>query len=64
MITKKEMEKKGYRVLPKGGWFRIDRATMNVDWYKLCDNFDIDPECEEVILCVCGVKEIHEGEDK
>ena len=64
MITKKEMEKGGYRVLPKGGWIRLDRSSIPKDWYDICNDFDIDPECEEIILCICGIKEIHEGEDE
>jgi hypothetical protein len=64
MLTKQEIEKEGYRVLPKGGWVRLDPTIIPMDWYDICNDFDIDPECEEVILCICGVKEIHEGEDE
>jgi hypothetical protein len=64
MITKQQVEKAGYRVLPKGGWIRLDPTIISMDWYDLCNDFDIDPECEEVILCICGIKEVHEGDEE
>ena len=61
MITKNKVEKAGYRVLPKGGYVRLDRELIK-DWFNFCGKFDVDPECEEIVFCVCGVKEIFEGE--
>lgn len=59
MLTKKEIEKAGYTTLPKGGWVRLDPTIMPNDWYDICKDFGVDPTCQELILCVAGVKEIH-----
>jgi hypothetical protein len=64
MITKKQVEKAGYEVLPKGGWVRLDPMIIPHDWEDICKDFGVHPDCKEMILCVCGVKEIsfEEGE--
>jgi hypothetical protein len=64
MLTQQEIEKAGYRVLPRGGWVKLDPTIIPMDWYEICNHFNIDPECVEVMLCICGVKEIHEGDEK
>jgi hypothetical protein len=64
MLTKKQVEKGGYTVLPKGGWVRLDPMIIPHDWEDICEDFGVDPDCKEMILCVCGVKEINEGESK
>ena len=64
MLTKKEIEEAGYKVLPKGGWIAIDPSIIPNDWGTICQNFGADPDSKELILCVCGVKEIHEGEEE
>ena len=62
MITKNEIIKAGYEVLPKGGWIRIDPTIIPHDWDDICKDFGVDSNCLEIILCVAGVKEIHEEE--
>jgi hypothetical protein len=62
MITKNEIIKAGYEVLPKGGWIRISPENMPRDWDDICKDFGVDSSCLEIILCVAGVKEIHEEE--
>ena len=62
MITKDEIVKAGYEVLPKGGWIRIDPTIIPHDWDDICKDFGVDSSCLEIILCVAGVKEIHEEE--
>jgi len=63
MITKQEIEKAGYRVLPKGGWIKLDPTIIPHDWNDICSDFGADPDCKELVLCVCGVKEINEEQD-
>lgn len=62
MLTKKQVEKAGYTILPFGGRIRLDSTDIPHDWHDLCNNFEVDPNCKEIILCVCGVKEIGEDE--
>jgi len=57
MITESKMKKAGYTVLPKGAWFAIDPETIP-EWDLVAEQYGFDPECEEVILCVAGFKEI------
>ena len=60
MLTKKQVENAGYTVLPEGAWLRIEPEMMPHDWLFLCGHFGVGPSCKEVILCVCGVKEIND----
>ena len=62
MITKDEIKKAGYDVLPQGGWIRISPENMPRDWEDVCSDFGVDPSCSEMILCVVGVKEVYEEE--
>jgi hypothetical protein len=64
MITKEELIESGYEVLPKGGWVRLNPEIISNDWYDICKDFNVDPDCHEIILAVCGVKEITEGIDE
>jgi len=64
MLTKKQLEKAGYKVLPIGGWFVVDPTLIPHDWKTICKSFDADPKCKELVLCISGVKEIHEGEEE
>lgn len=57
MVTKEEIEKAGFTVLPIGGWIRIDPEIIPHDWDDICKDFNIDPNCRSVILCIAGVKE-------
>lgn len=59
MITKNQMEKEGYQVLPKGAWFAINPEIIP-EWDFVAEQYGFDPNCEAVILCVAGFKEIHE----
>lgn len=58
MLTKEELIKTGYAVLPKGGWIRLSPDIIPRDWEDVCSDFDVSPDCQEIILAVCGVKEI------
>ena len=58
MLTKEQLQLHGYTVLPKGGWIRLDPEIIPRDWDDICKDFGVDPTCDELILCVCGVKEI------
>ena len=64
MITKEEMEKAGYTVLPQGGWIRLDPEIIPRDWYDVCKDFGVDPHCKEMVLCVCGVLEVNEEDEE
>jgi hypothetical protein len=57
MITKKEVEKAGYDVLPKGGWIYINPEIIPHDWHDVCKDFGIDESAKGVYLCIAGVKQ-------
>jgi len=61
MITDDELKQHGYSVV--NGHIRLDASVIPNDWYDLCKDFCVDPDCKEIILAVCGVKEIYEDED-
>ena len=61
MITKEELIEHGYDVLPQGGWVRLNPEIVPRDWEDICKDFGVDSSCHEIILAVCGVKEIKEG---
>ena len=61
MITSKELIDSGYSVLSKGGWIRLSPEIVPHDWVDICKDFGVDPDCHELILAVCGVKQINEG---
>ena len=61
MITKDELIEHGYAVLPQGGWVRLNPEIVPRDWEDICKDFGVDSSCHEIILAVCGVKEISEG---
>jgi hypothetical protein len=63
MITTEDLIKTGYTVLPKGGWIRLSPDIIPRDWEDVCSDFDVSPDCQEIILAVCGVKEIG-GDDE
>jgi hypothetical protein len=60
MIKEKELIDSGYSVLPQGGWIRLNPEIVPHDWVDICKDFGVDPDCKEIILAVCGVKEINE----
>jgi hypothetical protein len=59
MITSKELIDSGYSVLSKGGWIRLSPDIVPHDWADICKDFGVNPDCHELILAVCGVKEIN-----
>jgi hypothetical protein len=59
MIKEKELIDSGYSVLSNGGWIRLNPEIIPHDWADICKDFGVDPDCEEIILAVCGVKEIN-----
>jgi hypothetical protein len=59
MIKEKELIDSGYSVLPQGGWIRLSSDIVPHDWADICKDFGVDPDCHELILAVCGVKEIN-----
>ena len=58
MITENELKDFGYKVLSRGGWLRIDANMMPWEWSDVCRDFDVDPNCTEIILAIAGVKEV------
>jgi hypothetical protein len=61
MITEEELVENGYEVLPQGGWVRLNPEVIPHDWADICKDFGVDSSCREIILAVCGVKQITEG---
>jgi hypothetical protein len=61
MITEQELLDSGYTVLPQGGWVRLNPEIIPHDWVDICKDFGVDPDCHEIILAVCGVKQINDG---
>jgi hypothetical protein len=61
MLTKEKLLDNGYEVLPQGGWIRLNPEIIPNDWVDICSDFGVDPGCHEIILAVCGVKQINEG---
>jgi hypothetical protein len=59
MIKEKELIDSGYSVLSKGGWIRLSPEIVPHDWADICKDFGVNPDCQEIILAVCGVKEIN-----
>ena len=59
MITVEDLIEAGYNVLPQGGWIRLSPEIVPHDWVDICKDFGVDPDCQEIILAVCGVKEIN-----
>jgi len=57
VITKTEVMKNGYTVLPKGGWIYINPEIIPHDWDDLCKDFGVDPSAKGAYLCVAGFKE-------
>jgi hypothetical protein len=58
MLSQKEIEQAGYKVLPKGGWLRIDPTIIPHDWDDLSKDFGFDPNADSVVLCIVGIKEV------
>ena len=61
MITKEQVLKIGYEILPEGGWIYVDPEIMPRDWHDLATNFGFDPDCRGVYLCVAGYKEVEDA---
>jgi hypothetical protein len=61
MITEEELVENGYKVLPQGGWVRLNPEIIPHDWADICKDFGVELNCHEIILAVCGVKQITEG---
>jgi hypothetical protein len=59
MITEQELLDSGYTVLSQGGWIRLSPEIVPHDWVDICKDFCVNPDCQEIILAVCGVKEIN-----
>jgi hypothetical protein len=59
MITEQELLDSGYTVLSQGGWIRLNPEIIPHDWVDICKDFGVNPECQEIIIAVCGVKEIN-----
>jgi len=58
MITKKELEKNGWTVIPNGAWFGIDYTEshkVNV-LDMLTDVLDLDTDVEGYNFVVCAYK--------
>jgi hypothetical protein len=59
MITKEDLIENGYSVLKKGAWLRLDPMIIPHDWEDTCKDFGIDPNCDEIIVAIAGVKEVY-----
>lgn len=57
MITKSQVTKAGYTILPKGAWLSINPSLIP-EWHELAENYGFDPDAKEVILCIAGFKEV------
>jgi hypothetical protein len=64
MITENELKGAGYTVLQKGGWIRLDPMIIPHEWEDTCKDFGVNPNCDEIILAVAGVKQINYGEEE
>ena len=65
MITKKELEKEGWTVVPKGVWFGVDYDEAHKEnvLYKLTDLLDLDTNAKGYNFVVCAYqKEDNEDE--
>jgi len=58
MITETELKEAGYTVLKKGAWLRLDPGILSNDWELICEDLKVDPNCDEIILAIAGVKEV------
>ena len=66
MITKKELEKGGWTVAPKGVWFGVDYAAshkVNV-LTILTDLLDLDTDAEGYNFVVCAYKKEESEDDR
>jgi hypothetical protein len=61
MITEEQLIDSGYSVLSQGGWIRLNPEIIPHDWVDICKDFGVNPDCHELILAVCGVKQINDG---
>lgn len=57
MITKSQVIKAGYTILPNGAWLSINPSLIP-EWGDLAENYGFDPNAKEVILCIVGFKEV------
>ena len=66
MMTKKELEKTGWNVIPKGVWFGVNYAeshkvnVLNI----LTDLLDLDTDAEGYNFVVCAYKKEESDDDK
>ena len=66
MITRKELEKGGWTVAPKGVWFGVDYAeshkinVLNI----LTDLLDLDTDAEGYNFVVCAYKKEESEDDR
>jgi len=59
MITENELKEAGYTVLKKGAWLRLDPGILSNDWELICEDLKVDPNCDEIIVAITGVKEVY-----
>jgi len=57
MITKDELTKHGYDVLPHGGWIYITPEVLPRDWDDICKDFGLDATQRGAWLAISGVKQ-------
>jgi len=58
MITENELKEVGYTVLKRGAWIRLDPGILSNDWELICADLKVDPNCDEIIVAISGVKTI------
>ena len=59
MITETELKEAGYTVLKRGAWLRLDPGILSNDWELICEDLKVDPNCDEIIVAIAGVKEVY-----
>ena len=59
MLTKENWEKKGWTIVPKGGWMAIDPELLGGDWDVMAKALGFDPKCKEVIIGITAFKQIN-----
>jgi len=64
MITKEDLIENGYSVLKRGAWLRLDPGILSNDWELICADLKVDPNCDEIIVAIAGVKTIFKRNEK
>lgn len=58
MLTQKQVLDAGYTIAPKGAWYSINPYADAHGWDSMVQSLGFNPNCDEVVLCVVGFKEV------